>query len=132
MLWRSQGEGFLDEQAAALVADIDRMREAYAEGDESELTSPKPGRKPRRAEVIDLRDEGVSGLACSRESHSNLAAAARCSNCQNAYCADCVVRPEGTDGEALCTECALVLGGVHRKRSPPARRPGRPGRASRR
>jgi hypothetical protein len=118
VLWRSQGQKFLDGQAAAIIDDVDRLRESYVK------TADQGG-------VIDLRDWDVTGMVCSREDHSNVAAATRCTSCRLAYCASCVVRPEATNGEALCTECALILGGIHHKRSRPLVAPGRPGRSTR-
>ncbi|MCU1448096.1 MAG: hypothetical protein JWP02_266 [Acidimicrobiales bacterium] len=109
VLWRSQGREFLEEQAAAVLADLERLRDASVNGAEETA-------------VIDLRDWDVTGLACRRATHSAIAAATRCRNCRQAFCNSCVVYPEATHGEALCTECALVLGGVHHKRSRPVRR----------
>jgi hypothetical protein len=116
VLWRSQGEAFLEEQAAAVLADVDRLRSSYMKGLEA-----------RDVDVIDLRDWDVTGVACSREGHGDVEAVVRCTNCRGSVCAQCVVRPEATHGEALCTECALVLGGVHHKRARPVVAPGRPG-----
>jgi hypothetical protein len=119
VLWRSQGKEFLEEQAAAVLADVERLRESYLE-------------RAEETAVIDLRDWDVTGLACSRVTHGNIAAATRCRNCRQAFCESCVVHPDATDAEALCTECALVLGGVHHKRSRPLVAPGRSGRLIRR
>ena len=119
VLWRSQGKEFLEEQAAAVLADVEVLRESYLERTEA-------------AAVIDLRDWDVTGQACTRATHGDIAAATRCRNCRQAFCESCVVRPEANHGEALCTECALVLGGVHHKRSRPLVAPGRSGRPIRR
>jgi hypothetical protein len=116
-LWRSQGEAFLEEHAAALIADVDRLRQAFVAG----LAVAAPP-----APLIDLRDDGVAGMACSR--HGNVSATARCIRCRSTFCAECIVQPEATHGEPLCTECALVAGGVHHKRARPLVAPGRPGR----
>jgi hypothetical protein len=118
-LWRSQGQAFLDAQAAELIDDVARLREVYVQRQEEPV-------------IIDLRGEDVAGMACSREGHGAIEAAARCRNCRRPFCASCVVRPDGATGEALCTECALVLGGIHHKRSRPLVAAGRPGRKTRR
>jgi hypothetical protein len=133
-LWRSQGEDFLAAQAAELIADVDRLRETYVAHAKHVRPSRRPPQplplpriaraKPRAATTtIDLRDDDVSGMACSR--HGNQAAAARCENCRQPFCGECVVRPEATHGPPLCTECALVLGGVHHKKQRPLVAPGR-------
>ena len=130
-LWRSQGDAFLEQQADALIADLDRLRQAYV----AALDPPAPMESPAvpgRPTLVDLRDPDVTGLVCAREAHSNRDAAARCMRCGNAFCDGCLVRPEATHGEPLCTECALVMGGVHHKPARPLVAPGRPGRWIRR
>ena len=125
-LWRSQGEEFLEEQAEIILADVTRLRETYLAG-LAAAEAPKVTRSAGTT-VIDLRDEDVSGMACSREGHSNIAAVTRCVRCRNVYCASDVVAPEALRGKAICTECALAVAGVHHKRPRPLVAPGRPGR----
>jgi hypothetical protein len=128
-LWRSQGDAFLEQQAEALIADLDRLRQAYVAALDAPAPMGSPAAPPLRRTLIDLRDPDVTGLVCTREAHSNVDAAARCLRCGYAFCDGCLVRPEATHGEPLCTECALVMGGVHHKRARPLVAPGRPGRS---
>jgi hypothetical protein len=127
VLWRSQGEEFLEEQAEIINADIDRLRSSYVSG--------LRARQARTAPIIDLRDDDVAGMACSRDGHGHIEATARCARCtrcRNAFCDSDVVRPEPMHGDPVCTECALALAGVHHKRARPLVAPGRPGRSVRR
>ena len=119
LLWRSQGQDFLDERAAELQDDVERLREAYLAASVTEVVDVGPKRRPRVARVIDLREPEVTGPACSAEGHGNVAAVTRCSRCHDAFCARCILQSEATRGRALCTECALILGGVHHKRTRP-------------
>ena len=126
VLWRSQGETFIAEQAAELAADVERLRAAYTKGHEADAAAAATTTKPkRRSQVsapptIDLRDEDVSGMVCSR--HGSHPAAARCSRCREIFCSACIVRP---DGDPLCTGCALIMGGVSHRRARPLMVPGR-------
>jgi hypothetical protein len=129
-LWRSQGQDFLDEQAAQLQEDVNRLRDAYVTGVPAE---PAPGRamsrmrptpKPKAdAKVIDLRQEPeiLPGWICSTDGHALESAVARCSRCHGIFCQRCILQAESTQGRPLCLECALVLGGVHHKRMRPLR-----------
>ena len=131
-LWRSQGEQFLEEHAETLRADIDRLRDAYVARVTVEKTPARTADRPARgAPVIDLRNADVSGLACSRDGHGHVEAIGRCIRCRNAFCATDLVPPGATRGGPLCTECALVVAGVHHTRSRPLTAPGRPGRGVR-
>ena len=132
VLWRSQGNEFLAQQAAEIQADVERLRAAYVKRaaasapSASPSTSSKGGRKLGAApRTIDLRDTSVAGMACSR--HGNHAASERCRRCNDAFCAACIVRPEATHGEPLCTACALAMGGVRHRRTRPLVAPGRQG-----
>ena len=119
-LWRSQGQEFLDEQAAALQEDVERLRHAYlAEAGKAEGWSPEVRQQLRlRAKVIDLREpEPVpEGWVCSTDGHGDVAATSRCVHCGAVFCSRCVVRLLATQGQPLCKECALVAGGVHHRR----------------
>ncbi|MBV8304790.1 MAG: hypothetical protein JOZ04_11305 [Acidimicrobiia bacterium] len=124
VLWRSQGRAFLDEQAAELQEDVERLREAYLAAAES--SEPSAQRRPFLApKVIDLRDPEVSGLECSTGGHGHVGAVARCSRCRNVYCDTCILLSQATRGHPLCTECALVVAGVHHKRTRPIAGPAR-------
>jgi len=128
LLWRSQGQGFLEEHAAALQADVNRLRDAYIAGSEPPTVLPRRAPKVRTTNVIDLRESDVVGMACSNEGHGDIVAAARCSRCHNAFCTRCILQTKATHDRALCTECALIIGGVHHKRVRPLVAPGRAGR----
>ena len=43
----------------------------------------------------------------------------RCSKCHNVYCDNCILLSQATRGRPLCTECALIVAGVHHKRTRP-------------
>ena len=130
VLWRSQGEAFLQEQAVALHADMDRLRAAYVAG--MDAPAPAPTRRNRRSvrapAVIDLREPDATSMACSAAGHGDVAAAARCRHCRNVFCGRCILQSEATHDEPVCTECALDMGGVHHHRVRPLVAPGRPGR----
>jgi hypothetical protein len=118
VLWRSQGDAFIAEQARTVMADVDRLREGDAGVGPASVAAPsRRGRKGRGGDVIDLRDK--ASLACSRDGHGDVAAAERCTRCLNVFCAACVLQSEATHDEPLCTECALVAAGVHHKRLRP-------------
>jgi len=122
VLWRSQGQDFLDEQAAALQEDVERLREAYlALAGEPAASEARPKRKTRVPKVIDLREAtpDVLGRPCSTDGHGDVGAALRCSRCHEAYCARCILNSPATHGKPLCTECALIVSGVHHKRTRP-------------
>ena len=129
ILWRSQGEIFLAEQAAELAADVERLRAIYTKRVEKDVaTATQPRAKARKqrtaaAKTIDLRDDTVEGMVCSR--HGNHDAAARCSRCREPFCWACILRPEATQGEPLCTGCALLMGGIRHRRQRPLVAPGR-------
>jgi hypothetical protein len=130
VLWRSQGEAFLQEQAVTLQADMDRLRAAYVAGMDA-TTPPRPHRRFVRApNVIDLREADVTSMACSAAGHGDVVAAARCTHCRNVFCGRCILQSEATHDEPVCTECALVMGGVHHHRVRPLVAPGRPGRTA--
>jgi hypothetical protein len=129
-LWRSQGQAFLDEQAEALQADVERLREAYLAHVTETEAQPEPRQRRRLLppKVIDLREpEPVpDGWVCSTDGHGDVTATTRCSDCHGVFCSRCVVRLLATDGQPLCKECALVAGGVHHHRRPrPLTVPGR-------
>ena len=126
VLWRSQGQAFLDEQAIALQEDVERLRDAYLATTEAVADEDRPKRRVRvpkvidlRPKVIDLRDteNEVTGRACSTEGHGNIAAETRCSCCHEVYCRRCILQSAATHDKALCTECALIVSGVHHKRT---------------
>jgi len=126
VLWRSQGQDFLDEQAAALQEDVERLRDAYlarAEGP----TEARAKRRLRVPKVIDLRDPDadVIGRACSTDGHGDVSAVTRCSRCHEAYCQGCILQSTATHDKPLCTECALIVSGVHHKRTRPLAVPAR-------
>ena len=130
VLWRSQGQAFLDEQAAALREDVERLREAYLATALPEVIEDRPKRRVRvpkvvdlRPKVIDLRDSeaDVIDRACSTDGHGNVAAETRCSRCHEIYCRRCILQSAATHDKPLCTECALIVSGVHHKRSRVAR-----------
>ena len=119
VLWRSQGQAFLDEKAAELHDDVVRLRDAYIAGTRAGVTDAGAKRRPRVAKVIDLREPGVAGRACSTDGHGDVGAVTRCSRCHDAFCARCILQSAATHGRPLCTECALVAAGVHHKRARP-------------
>ena len=125
VLWRSQGQAFLDEQAAELLEDVERLRETYLA-----LAEPVGEQSRRRirvpkvidlhtTKIIDLRDAApdVAGKACSTDGHGNVAADIRCNRCHEVYCRQCILQSQATRDKALCTECALIVSGVHHKRT---------------
>lgn len=61
-------------------------------------------------------DPFVPGV-CDRHRHGR--AVGLCRRCGHDFCGDCLVRPFGTSEPALCVECALVVGGVRRRRARP-------------
>jgi hypothetical protein len=129
VLWRSQGNEFLAQQEAEIWADVARLRAAYVKRAAATIapaarsTSSRDHRKLGAApRTIDLRDKSVAGIACSR--HGNHAASDRCRRCNDAFCAACIVHPEATHGDPLCTACALVMGGVRHRRPRPLVAPG--------
>jgi hypothetical protein len=126
VLWRSQGEAFLQEHAVTLKADMDRLRAAYVAGLDPEASGVRH-RWSRRHEVIDLREPDGMGKACSTEGHGDMVAVASCARCHNAFCERCILQSKATHDEPLCTECALVLSGVHHKRARPLVAQGRGG-----
>ncbi|MBV8387531.1 MAG: hypothetical protein JOZ68_07890 [Acidimicrobiia bacterium] len=120
-LWRSQGQEFLDEHAAALQEDVDRLRASYL-GDVANASGWSPEVREqlrlRGSKVIDLREpEPVpEGFVCTTDGHSDVMATSRCAHCGATFCSRCVVRLLATQGQPLCKECALVAGGVHHRR----------------
>ena len=118
VLWRNQGQKFLDEQAVALQQDVDRLRDAYVAAAEPEVVDVHSKRRHRAAKVIDLREPDVTG-SCSTGGHGDVAAVSRCSQCHDVFCARCILQSEATRGRPLCTECALLVAGVHHKRARP-------------
>jgi hypothetical protein len=128
VLWRSQGEAFLQEQAVTLQADMDRLRAAYIAGMDATAHTRRQRPFGRAPEVIDLREPDVAGMACSTTGHGDVLADTRCTRCRNVFCRRCILQSEATHDQPFCTECALILGGVHGKvrvLASPARR-GRP------
>jgi|SRR5947209_8177406 len=115
VLWRSQGEAFLQEQAVMLQADMDRLRAAYVAGMDVSAHTGEHRWRGRAPKVIDLREPDVTSMACSTSGHGDVVAAARCARCRNVFCWRCVLQSEATHDEPICTECALILGGVHGK-----------------
>ena len=120
LLWRSQGEEFLAEQAAEVIADVDRLRATYlAQARVSTVpkarAKAKADPKPKPARTVDLREGEVSGMTCRR--HATRMAADRCGRCRDPFCEECIVRPDPTRGTPLCGGCALVLGGVRHRRA---------------
>lgn len=130
VLWRSQGQAFLDEQAAALQEDVERLRDAYLATTGSAPVEEPARRRLRVPKVIDLRDPEpeAMGRACSTEGHGDVAAAIRCSRCHEIYCRRCILQSPATHDKPLCTECALIVSGVHHKRTRTAAAAGRPKR----
>ena len=59
MLWRSQGEAFLQEQAVTLQADMDRLRAAYVANMDATATVHEHRWFGRPPKVIDLRETGT-------------------------------------------------------------------------
>ena len=55
VLWRSQGEAFLQEQAVTLQEDVDRLRAAYVAGMDATVHTRPHRRYGRAPAVIDLR-----------------------------------------------------------------------------
>jgi formylmethanofuran dehydrogenase subunit E len=127
VLWRSQGQAFLDEQAAALQEDVDRLREAYMAMAEPAPAEDRPRRRLRVPKVIDLREPEpeLASRECSTDAHGDVAAAIRCSRCHEVYCRRCILQSPATHDKPLCTECALIVSGVHHKRFRPAVAAGR-------
>ena len=128
VLWRSQGQAFLDEQAVELQEDVDRLRDAYVRQAPAE---PAPSRARRKLlakptfkhKVIDLREprdpEIQPGWICSTDGHFMESATARCSHCQGIFCRKCILQTQATHGKPLCLECALVAAGISHKRIRP-------------
>jgi hypothetical protein len=131
VLWRSQGQTFLEEHAAELEADMKRLRDAYVAGLKPDAVVLQRRRKRWPMNVIDLREPDVAGMACGTEGHGDVVAVARCSRCHDAFCERCILQTEATHDQALCTECALIVGGVHHKRVRPLVAVGRAGRSGR-
>jgi hypothetical protein len=105
------------------------LREAYLAAAESVVVvKVRPKRRPRAAKVIDLREPGVTGRHCQTKGHGDVAAVTRCSRCHDVFCARCILQSEATGGRALCAECALIVAGVHHKRSRPLVAPTRTSR----
>lgn len=125
VLWRSQGQAFLEETATELLDDVNRLRAAYiAAAATTNASTPVHGRRGlRTARVIDLRepasDPEVALLACSTDGHGDVVAFCRCSRCGDAYCRRCILQSAATHDKPLCTECALIVAGVHHKRARP-------------
>jgi hypothetical protein len=119
LLWRSQGQKFLDEQAIALQDDVERLRAAYLAAAAPVEVEPRPKRRVRIQRVIDLRDPApdVSEQACSTDGHGDVAAETTCSRCHAVYCRRCILQTRATHDQPLCTECALIVSGVHHKRA---------------
>ena len=57
-------------------------------------------------------EEIVSLGGCAR--HSFDRATGSCRSCRDAFCADCLVHPFGTNKPGLCVNCALVRAGIRR------------------
>jgi len=115
VLWRSQGEAFLQEQAVILQADMDRLRAAYVANMDATATVHEHRWFGRPPKVIDLRETDVTGTACSTAGHGDVVASTRCTRCHNAFCQRCILQSEATHDQPFCVECALILGGVHGK-----------------
>jgi hypothetical protein len=124
VLWRSQGQEFLDATATELLEDVERLRDAYISMAAAAAASqPAPRRRLRVPRVIDLRepasDPDVSAHACSTDGHGDVVALCRCSRCHDVYCRNCILQSAATHDKPLCTECALIVAGVHHKRARP-------------
>src|SRR5436305_10808578 len=78
VLWRSQGEAFLQEQAVTLQADMDRLRAAYVANMDATATVHEHRWFGRPPKVIDLRETDVTGTACSTAGHGDVVASTRC------------------------------------------------------
>ena len=78
VLWRSQGEAFLQEQAVTLQADMDRLRAAYVANVDATATVHEHRWFGRPPKVIDLRETDVTGTACSTAGHGDVVASTRC------------------------------------------------------
>jgi hypothetical protein len=126
VLWRSQGQEFLEEQATALQDDVERLRAAYL-ADAGGRDGVRPRRRTPATKVIDLTDPDPDVIlrVCRTDGHSDVPAAVRCSRCRDVYCSDCILRSRATHDKPLCTECALIVSGVHHKRTRPLVAPGR-------
>ena len=61
--------------------------------------------RPESADILSLG-------GCSR--HGFDRAAGSCGSCRDAFCADCLVHPFGTNKPGLCVNCALVRAGIRR------------------
>jgi len=134
-LWRSQGEAFLIEQAEILAEDVERLRASYVKTLKVRVVTSPPKSAPMSAPaattvvevteeevVIDLRDNSLQGVYCSRKGHTFDKAVARCTRCKEAFCEDDIVRPPRLKGNAVCTDCALDMAGVNHKRYRPLAR----------
>jgi hypothetical protein len=132
VLWRSQGQAFLDEQAAALQEDVERLRDAYLATAGVSTVDERPKHRLRVPKVIDLREPDpepdAMRRACSTDGHGNVGAETRCSRCHEVYCRRCILQSAATHDKPLCTECALIVSGVHHKRTRPVAHSGRPKR----
>ena len=118
VLWRSQGQKFLDEQAVELQEDVERLRAAYLAKADPVAVEQRPRRRVRVARVIDLREPAreIIDRACSTDGHGNVAAEITCSRCHDVYCGRCILQSRATHDKPLCTECALIVSGVHHKK----------------
>jgi hypothetical protein len=119
VLWRSQGQRFLDEQAAELQEDVERLRSAYLATVDSMAADRRPRRRVRGPNVIDLRDPApeIIDRACSTDGHGDVAAEISCGRCNAVYCRRCILQSRATHDKPLCTECALIVSGVHHKKT---------------
>jgi len=121
VLWRSQGQEFLDEQAAELQEDVDRLRSTYLAMTEAAVVDRRPRVRTRMPRVIDLREPlpEIIDRACSTDGHGDVAAETTCSRCHAVYCRRCILQSRATHDKPLCTECALIVSGVHHKKMRP-------------
>ena len=100
---------------------MDRLREAYLAlaNSTAVTTDERRRRRLREAKVIDLRDPqpDVLSRSCSTDGHGDVTADTRCSRCHEVYCRRCILQSAATHDKPLCTECALIVSGVHHKRT---------------
>ena len=118
VLWRSQGQKFLDEQAVELQEDVERLRATYLAMADATVAERRPKRRVRAPRIIDLRDPApeIIDRACTTDGHGNVAAEISCSRCHAVYCGRCILQSRATHDKPLCTECALIVSGVHHKK----------------
>jgi hypothetical protein len=130
-VWRAQGEEFLDEHHAGMVADVDRLRHAVVTAPTLPLPHIDTERlldRLRRLDaaaierltagradaVLDLTGpEPVVRPAASRASTDP--AGGVCRRCRGRFTENRLVRPGGDRVRPLCVDCAYAVVGVRRR-----------------